>query len=64
MLDKIPHHEYPCPNCDEEVVVEDNSKKELVSCPNCHLLLLVDRDGEFIDGSWHDRTSLIPREPK
>jgi len=49
---------YDCPRCGEEILVDPN--QDAVKCEGCQTQLKVEADAELIDGSWKDRTSLIP----
>jgi uncharacterized protein YlaI len=48
--------EYICPVCKDEIEVDTNENN--LKCLSCNALLRVDTDAEFLDGSWHDRTTL------
>ena len=49
--------EYQCPKCDEPLKVE--SHIDQCTCPYCRCVFTIDRDGEFIDGRWINKTRLF-----
>jgi hypothetical protein len=49
--------EYECPVCGEWIELGDFQIQG--TCLDCQSSFIVDRDGEFFDGSWHDRTRLL-----
>lgn len=48
-----------CPVCGDTM-----TKEVLYSCENCQTQYRIDHDAEFIDGSWRDRSVLIPEPNK
>jgi hypothetical protein len=50
-------HELECPVCGRWNDIDDFQIQ--VDCTECQSSLIVDRDAEFINGSWRDRTKLL-----
>jgi hypothetical protein len=46
-----------CPECDENIEIPDFAIQ--VICPECQNEWYIDADGEFVDGMWRDRTTLV-----
>lgn len=46
-----------CPNCKEPLPIAESGEE--VTCHECRQTSYVDRDGEFVNGSWSDRTQLF-----
>lgn len=48
--------EYPCPYCEDEIIVDGNDTE--VTCKSCGINIRISYDAEFIDGVWKDLTTL------
>lgn len=60
---QIPYHEYECPYCEESIQVQDCATNgHIVTCAECIQTSIVNRDAEFIDSSWRDRTALLKQK--
>ena len=49
--------EYECPVCGEWNDIDEFQIQ--CECLNCQNSLIVNRDAEFVDGAWRDRTKLL-----
>lgn len=54
--------ELECPVCGEWIDLHEFAVQ--TDCPTCQTHLIVDHDADFRDGSWHDKTKLIPQQFK
>lgn len=48
--------QYNCPHCDEEFVVDETINT--VVCKHCNYRLVINRDAEFVDGMWRNKTKI------
>ena len=60
-MPSIPNRELECPFCAELIEISPTTfaERTKIKCPWCFEFLRLNVDGEFVNGAWRDRSTLV-----